>query len=593
MVAELHFFILTESLGNKPNRPTQAAQGEYSTLRPSSCCVLPLTTVMMDAESESESESSLEQQAEDFKDEQGWEDVEPEREMVRIESLFDDKIFRSAHEMFQHSKDKYNFDIWQLKQRLRLEFFDLIKLVNYTRSQVKAGNLHPDVSSKSCFEDDGYLKPVLEDDALLYSLDDVFPSEPVGDWDPLQAEVGSLREQLSQLQSQFTAYRVDVQQNLLQNLSSKSTEPNINGDLTEPSSSSAPKNQLRNNNVTTLVTPDSSYFSSYSHPSIHRTMINDTIRTDTYRDFIYDNKHLFDQKTVLDVGCGTGILSMFCAKAGAKQVIAVDNSDIIQKARENMFKNGLDGQVRCIKGKVEELDALVDEKVDVIISEWMGYCLLYESMLDSVIYARDKYLKPGGLMVPSHAKIMIAPLADSDVRVEQVDFWRDVYGFDMSGMLEHAFDEVLIQSVDRKEVLGKGVSFRELDLHTVRVDDLSFSAPFELRWEEGMEKLEGWVVWFDMFFATGREEKILQEVVRKTEHEEGAKTFSTGPFSKQTHWYQGVLLMKEPVWGIEIGQTIKGVVTYTKAGDGERSLDIEVSWEVPRKGNGKQTWKLE
>lgn len=71
-------------------------------------------------------------------------------------------------------------------------------------------------------------------------------------------------------------------------------------------------------------------------------MIKDSIRTDAYRDFIYDNKHLFKDKVVLDVGCGTGILSMFCAKAGAKQVIAVDNSDIIGKAREIVYENGFD-----------------------------------------------------------------------------------------------------------------------------------------------------------------------------------------------------------------------------------------------------------
>lgn len=69
-------------------------------------------------------------------------------------------------------------------------------------------------------------------------------------------------------------------------------------------------------------------------------MLKDTVRTDAYRDFIYGNKDLFRGKIVLDVGCGTGILSLFCAKAGAARVIAVDNSDIIDKARENIFDNG-------------------------------------------------------------------------------------------------------------------------------------------------------------------------------------------------------------------------------------------------------------
>ena len=74
--------------------------------------------------------------------------------------------------------------------------------------------------------------------------------------------------------------------------------------------------------------------------AIHESMLKDSIRTDSYRDFIYDNKRLFKDKVVLDVGCGTGILSMFCAKAGAKQVIAVDNSNIIDRAKEIVWENG-------------------------------------------------------------------------------------------------------------------------------------------------------------------------------------------------------------------------------------------------------------
>lgn len=74
--------------------------------------------------------------------------------------------------------------------------------------------------------------------------------------------------------------------------------------------------------------------------AIHEIMLKDAVRTDAYRDFIYDNKGLFKDKIVLDVGCGTGILSMFCAKAGAKMVIAVDNSNIIERARENIYNNG-------------------------------------------------------------------------------------------------------------------------------------------------------------------------------------------------------------------------------------------------------------
>ncbi len=80
---------------------------------------------------------------------------------------------------------------------------------------------------------------------------------------------------------------------------------------------------------------------------------------------------------------------MFCAKAGAKHVIAVDRSAIITRPAENIFNNGLGDKITCLRGMIEEV-VLPVEHVDVIISEWMGYCLLYEAMLPSVIWARDR-----------------------------------------------------------------------------------------------------------------------------------------------------------------------------------------------------------
>ena len=56
---------------------------------------------------------------------------------------------------------------------------DLVKLVNYIRTAVRDGQGLPEMSAKVFFRDDRWLKPVLEDDSLLYSLGDMISDEDI------------------------------------------------------------------------------------------------------------------------------------------------------------------------------------------------------------------------------------------------------------------------------------------------------------------------------------------------------------------------------------------------------------------------------
>jgi protein arginine N-methyltransferase 1 len=94
-------------------------------------------------------------------------------------------------------------------------------------------------------------------------------------------------------------------------------------------------------------------------------------------------------------------------------------STIIEKAREIVTVNGMADKITLLQGKMEEV-TVPFPKVDIIISEWMGYFLLYESMLDTVIYARDKYLTPGGLIFPDKATIFMAGIEDGDYKEEKI-----------------------------------------------------------------------------------------------------------------------------------------------------------------------------
>jgi protein arginine N-methyltransferase 3 len=321
-------------------------------------------------------------------------------------------------------------------------------------------------------------------------------------------------------------------------------------------------------------------------------MLKDTVRTDAYRDFIYDNKHLFQGKTVLDVGCGTGILSMFCARAGAAKVIAVDNSNIIEKAQINVLTNGLSDKITCLRGKIEEVTLPVD-KVDIIVSEWMGYCLLFEAMLDSVLWARDRYLVPDGLMVPSHCVLHIAPLEDSDYVADNVDFWHDVYGFNMTAMMAKIYDDILVRQVSPANLVSKSTPFLQLPLHSITVADLSFVKQFSVEIERDLDRLDGWVIWFDTFFLPSRDSELPADA-RAEIWPSGSKNgvaFTTGPAGKETHWRSGVMLIdrsKHPATPMKRGSKIEGSVEYKKGSQNTRNLEVEVKWDAET-----QVWFLQ
>merc|ERR1719216_357015 len=263
-----------------------------------------------------------------------------------------------------------------------------------------------------------------------------------------------------------------------------------------PSQSSKPAEESTGKNG---KTSKDYYFDLYSHFGIHEEMLKDTVRTRTYQKSITQNKHLFKGKVVLDVGCGTGILSMFAAKAGAKQVYGVDMSGIVEQATKIVANNGLADKITIIRGKIEEIQLPVD-KVDVIISEWMGYCLFYESMLDTVLYARDKWLAPDGLMFPDRATLYVCAIEDRQYKDDKINWWDDVYGFDMSCIKKVALQEPLVDTVDCNQVVTNSCLIKEIDIQTCTKEDIPFTSPFhpQIKRNDYMQAL---VTYFNIEFT--------------------------------------------------------------------------------------------
>lgn len=431
-----------------------------------------------------------------------WDDLVDDSQQPATLSLFEDKSFPSVEEAIANDREKHGFDLIALCSNLSLDPYQRIRLVNYIRSQKPPPNeLTALGGTETFFGDDTYLKPVIEDDPLLqlqmdeWSSDselDASTSKDISGEKELirtRREVKKLRERLAKAQQDLADYQALVQRNL--------------ANIANDTFGGVTAEDIRNEELPTNSNrdDDTHYFESYNEQAIHYIMLTDRVRTSTYATFILSNPSLFQNAVVMDVGCGTGILSLFAARAGAKRVIAVEASKIGEKADANFKASGYADKITLVRSKVENIKSLPDDipHVDVILSEWMGYSLLYESMLDSVLVARDRFLHPGGtfiespgepakntstqhgVMAPSQCRIMLA-LADPQTIVkERVGFWKDVYGFDMSAMSTEAYDDAIIDYVANESLLSDSCIVKDLNLQTIAAKELSFTAPFTLK----------------------------------------------------------------------------------------------------------------
>lgn len=193
---------------------------------------------------------------------------------------------------------------------------------------------------------------------------------------------------------------------------------------------------------------------------------------------------------------------MFAAQAGAARVIAIESSNIAECAAEIIEDNRLSHIITLIKGKAEEVDLPAGiEKVDIIVSDWMGCCLFSENMIGTVLYARDKWLdKKDGIMFPDRFSLFVAAIENRDFRDKKVDWWDNVYGFDMSHIRKDATNEPLVAFVNPVRVATNSYMVKDVDLYTIDKEELIFSSTFHLTMQRD-DYIHALVTYFTVTFT--------------------------------------------------------------------------------------------
>ena len=297
------------------------------------------------------------------------------------------------------------------------------------------------------------------------------------------------------------------------------------------------------------------FFDYYASLELQRVMVSDKPRTDAFCAAVRELVH--PGCAFLDVGTGTGLLAMTAAKSGASKVFAIDQTAVVKQASKLAKANGL--KVRFFQGPAEELE--LDEKVDVLASEWLGNLAFVEDMLPAVLACRDKHLKEGGVMLPSAVRLFLAPFSDP-VSYHQwgPGFWRQsVQSLDFSLLesTELAQAKVVQTQMNEGAIVAPPTLLEDFDMMRMRPEDAFFSRELEFVLARDAV-IHGFVGWFDLQLSP-------------------SQCLSTSPFAAPTHWAQSVFFV-EPVARAE-GDRLLVSVRLDKNAEDPRHLDVELGFE--------------
>ncbi|CAL8120245.1 unnamed protein product [Orchesella dallaii] len=432
--------------------------------------------------------------------------------------------YEAAELMKDHIEDTHKLSFHTLKTSLKLNYPGFIQFVRFARKVKDRGldivQLVSEMETSKAspanypWSSDEYLLPSDSDLQSDYFLTlDYFEvpeaTTDVEDYQTLKQEKETLQETIKQMEDVFRRVVLDK-----------------NSDAPSPKSKTTKK--TKKTSKLDGKSDNDLYFMSYDELTIHHEMVFDHPRTNAYRKAIIEQTNRIKDSYVMDLGCGSGILSMFCAQQGAKKVYAIDNAEIIYEAMSNSYENGFDSQIEFFRKDIDKEDLDI-EKVDVIVSEFMGYFLFFEGMTETFIRTRDKYLKPGGVLMPDACNVYLVPVGRNGIYSSRMDCWDNVYGLKMSAMKELTMKEIPINSVSPDEVIGPAVCVKNLNLYTCAADDTKIDAEFVFRMDKETDfcAIAGY---FDATFSGENKNIVL----------------STGPADPQTHWKQAVFFLPKP-----------------------------------------------
>lgn len=226
-------------------------------------------------------------------------------------------------------------------------------------------------------------------------------------------------------------------------------------------------------------------------------MITDSVRMEAYARAL--EQAVRPGCTVLDIGAGTGILSLLACRLGAGRVHAVEPDEAIQLARANAEANGCADRITF--HQAVSLNVSLDPRADVIVSDLRGALPLLQHHLPAVIDARERLLAPGGRLIPRVDTLWAAPVCAQEIYRKRWEPWRrNAFGLDLRAGHERVVSTTSRERFTPEQMLASGRRWAVLEYAIVEKTDVEG----EVGWTvERSGTGHGLAVWFDATLGEG------------------------------------------------------------------------------------------
>lgn len=316
-----------------------------------------------------------------------------------------------------------------------------------------------------------------------------------------------------------------------------------------------------------LVPPDQAdatptFFANFAGLEIHRRMLGDTARVDAYAHAIA--RAVRPGMAVLDAGTGSGLLALLAARAGARVVYAVDNSDVLELAAANVAHAGLESIVRIVRGDFARVS--LPDKVDLIVSETFGALALAEGSVPDLAACAARHLAPGGRVLPDGLSLHLAPVGSPDLLDDTLGPFGTHHGLELAPLRRAALHRGRVVDVPQADLLHPGATLARLPY-----PDPAARPEGTLAVSLRAGTLTGLCGWFDVYDG---DELMLP----------------TGPGAPPTHWRQ-VYLPLDPI-EVPDGAALSLQVRLSPAPDDRRSLEVEATGTLDGRPLPALRWRV-